>query len=114
MTGRLRRGLLRLLGGAPSPDHGMPEPVAVPGQAAGANQGVNPRRAITGDRDVDARSQETLARTMRDFDQLLDGMNKAAERDGFGEDGPMAPTLQALRLCMLALREMAASVLRIT
>ena len=46
--------------------------------------------------------------------QLLDGMNKAAERDGFGEDGPMAPTLQALRLCMLALREMAASVLRIT
>lgn len=102
MTGRWA-GLRQFLFGSPASSRTAPEPGAVPGQSV---SGGDPDAA-------DARSQQELQRAMQDFDRLIEDMDKAAERDGLHDDGPMAPTFRGLRFCLQALHEMTASMARI-
>jgi hypothetical protein len=56
--------------------------------------------------DSSAAAQQELDRKQAEFEALEKQMAQAARRDGLDEDGPMVPTLQALRLCMGSLRDM--------
>ena len=53
-----------------------------------------------------AAAQQELDHKQTEFEALERQMAQAARRDGIDEDGPMVPTLQALRLCMDSLRNM--------
>jgi hypothetical protein len=53
-----------------------------------------------------ARAQQELDRQLAAFEGIEKRMAQAAIRDGLTEDGPLVPTLQALRLCIDSLREM--------
>jgi hypothetical protein len=53
-----------------------------------------------------AAAQEALDRQLAEFVGLEKQLAQAARRDGLDEDGPMAPTLHGLRLCITSLREM--------
>jgi hypothetical protein len=53
-----------------------------------------------------ARAQQELDRQLAAFAGIEKRMAQAAIRDGLTEDGPLVPTLQALRLCIDSLREM--------
>ncbi len=68
------------------------------------------RRALTSARqpgpDPWASAQKELDRQLAAFETIEKRMAQAALRDGLTEDGPMVPTLQALRLCIDSLREM--------
>lgn len=102
MTGRWA-GLRQFLLGSPASSSTAPKPGAVPGQSVSG-----------GDADAaEARSQQQLQRAMQNFDRLIEDMQKAAERDGLHDDGPMAPTFQGFRFCLQALREMTGSMARI-
>lgn len=60
-----------------------------------------------------AAAQQELDRKLAEFEALEKRMAQAARRDGIDEDGPMVPTLQALRLCMDSLRDMTGVVAQI-
>ena len=61
-----------------------------------------------------AAGQQELDRKQAEFEALEKQMAQAARRDGIDEDGPMVPTLQALRLCMDSLRHMTGMLSKIS
>ena len=61
-----------------------------------------------------AAAQPELDRKQAEFEALEKQMAQAARRDGIDEDGPMVPTLQALRLCMDSLRHMTGMLSKIS
>ena len=58
-------------------------------------------------------AQPELERLMAQFSQLERQLTLAARRDGLDDDGPMVPTLQALRLCMGTLRGLTAVMAKV-